>query len=394
MSSAPQPKLIWRLVEESLSDAAFLWTRLDQALDAPDHTLTDVERWVEQRLFGAIDGVRLAGSAALSPLLAEAFVDQDPGLASIAAYVLATMDTTEALKELEHNLRQLKDDRVSAVARGLGRTGNAPALRSLWCRAQDASSACRACVLEALGFCGEAPEASWTSLLMADDAGVRRAAASALAFLPSSQRGEVMWLALRSSDLEVRSRANMAGLIAGDSAAWPRCCEAVRARDPAVTCAPAMLMVAMLGSRSEQAQLCKALNVPELQRAALWALSFAGSCDAVDAIVGAATRGQHTGLACEAIAAITGADLSKLMAAAGAAAPQRDSATPPAVPGTEAEKQPAHVPDATALERWWRSERQRFDPDARYQHGKLKTLATLREGVGCRAHQTSRQVRS
>ncbi|HET8933330.1 MAG TPA: hypothetical protein VFN67_07830 [Polyangiales bacterium] len=373
MTSRAQPKLIWRLVEESLSDAAFLWTRLDQALDAPDFTLSDVERWVEKRLIGSLDGVRLAGSAALSPLLAEAFVDQDPGFVSTAAYVLATMGTTDAQKALENNLRQLTDERVSAVARGLGRTGNSAALHSLWSRVQDASNACRACVLEALAFCGAAPHAEWTSLLTAENAGLRRTAARALAFLPAEKRSEVMWVALQSPDLEVRKRGNIAALIAGDSAAWPRCCEGVRAQNVEATSAQAMLMVAMLGSRTEQAQLCQALTVPELKQHALWALSFAGSSDAVDACVAEALAGQHVALACHAIAAITGVELSKLSAAA----PGVASASKPEDDTNET----ACAIDVAALERWWKTERQRFDPAARYQHGKPKTLATLREGL-------------
>jgi uncharacterized protein (TIGR02270 family) len=373
MSSAA-PKLIWRLVEESLSDAAFLWTRLDQALDAADHTFPDVERWVERRLIGAMDGVRVAGSAAFSPLLSEAFVDQDPGLVSAAAYLLTSAGTAPALKALEDNLRQLTGERVSAVARGLGRTGNTGALHSLWSRVQDASSACRASVLEALVFCGAAPEAAWTSLLTSDHAALRHASASALAFLPPARRADVMWLALRSADCEVRNRANIAALISGDSAAWPRCCEAVHARDAEVTRPPAMLMVAMLGSKGEQAQLCAALSVPELKRDAIWALSFAGSIDAVDALLAAALAGEHTESACHAIAAITGVDLSKLSAAT-----VSQVASPP--PRGDTEAQPAPTPNVSALEHWWQSERRRFEPGARYQHGKLKTLATLRDGL-------------
>jgi uncharacterized protein (TIGR02270 family) len=364
-------------VEESLSDAAFLWTRLDQALAAPDHTLPDVERWVERRLFGALDGVRLGGSSAASPLLSEAFVDQDPGLVSVAAYLLATISTAPALSVLEDGLRQLTEDRVSAVARGLGRAGNVSALRALWSRLEKASAACRASVLEALAFCGEAPDADWKSLLLEEHSALSRAVASALAFVPSPQRAELMWLALRSSDLEVRSRSNMAALIAGDSAAWHRCRDWVRACDAELTHVSTMLVVAMLGSRSDHALLCKAVTVPALKRDALWALSFAGSCDAVEAALNEATAGDHRALACGAIASITGVNLSKLAG---------NPATPPlAESNTFAEAADPSSLDADAIARWWERERQNYNPDARYQNGKLKTFATLREGLAAGA---------
>jgi hypothetical protein len=82
-------RLIWSLVEQSLSEADFLWTQLDQFFDTHPHSFADVEARLEPRLLGALDGIRVAGTSAIEPLLQPAIRDTEPGVASVAAYVLS-----------------------------------------------------------------------------------------------------------------------------------------------------------------------------------------------------------------------------------------------------------------------------------------------------------------
>jgi uncharacterized protein (TIGR02270 family) len=365
------PQLIWRLVEESLSEAAFLWLRLDGALDADDHALGDAERWVEGRLQGALDGVRVAGGAAIDSLLVDALQGADLGAVSAAAYVLAMLDDPKAGRTLENAVREVTAERVDALALGLGRACQSAKLHSLWSRLGGASARAQAVVLSALTFCGEVPRADWRVLLEASAAQLRRAAAAALTFLPSADLDQAMSFALESPDPAVQSSACIAGVSAGDSHAWRRCVKQVATGDP--QSGPLLTLTAALGSQRDHACVFEALAVPELQRDALWALGFAGTRAAVEACLAQLRAGNHAPLAAAAVAAITGFKLAR-------SKPSDESMDE--TDGDLAAQQPGatHL-DVTPFEQWWASHGQRFDPAARYLDGQIATLASLRKAL-------------
>ena len=151
--TADQPRLIWRLVEESLSEAAFLWRRLDSALDAPDHTLEDAERWVQERLFGALDGVLIAEDAAIEPLLTDALADPDPGYVSVAVYLLAVLRSPKAVGVLEQRLRELTPEQFPLFVAGLRRTHDAELFQQLRARLGAKAPLADAALIEALTAC-------------------------------------------------------------------------------------------------------------------------------------------------------------------------------------------------------------------------------------------------
>src|SRR5258706_16385094 len=51
------------VVDESLDEAAFLWGRWHGELGSLTRNLDEVWSWTEDRLHGALDGVRVAGGA-------------------------------------------------------------------------------------------------------------------------------------------------------------------------------------------------------------------------------------------------------------------------------------------------------------------------------------------
>ena len=53
--------MLWDLVQESFDEAAFLWSRWEEALASHARDLAGVSFWVEERLFGSLDGIRLGG---------------------------------------------------------------------------------------------------------------------------------------------------------------------------------------------------------------------------------------------------------------------------------------------------------------------------------------------
>jgi uncharacterized protein (TIGR02270 family) len=358
-------------VEESLSEAAFLWLRLDGALDADDHALPDVERWVEGRLQGALDGVRIAGSAALDPLLADALRDADLGAVSAAAYVLAMSDDPKAESALEGAVRAVTSERLDALALGLGRAAQSRKLHALWSRLSDASGQAQAVVLAALTFCGEAPSADWRGLLGASVAPLRRAAAAALTFLPLTERNEVIAFALDSLDPVVQNNACIAGVSAGDAHAWRHCVRRVQTAEPQV--GPLLSLTAALGSQREQASVIDALSVPALQRDALWALGFAGTRAALEACLCQLRANTCAPLAAAAVAAITGVSLVK--------APATSESKDDAESDLAAEQRGATQPDVSAIEQWWETHGPQFDAEARYIGGQVVTVASLRRAL-------------
>jgi uncharacterized protein (TIGR02270 family) len=366
------PRLLWHLVEASLSEADFLWTRLDDSLDAHDRTLAHVESWVESRLLGALDGVRIGGERAVEPLLATALHDRDPGLVSVAAHVLLRLAHPAADRVLEASLRKVSCDRVDAFSRGLGRTGQVPALHNLWVRVQDASADARAAVLEALAFCGAAPDANWRALLGDDSPRLRAAAASALRFVPSVALDSYVQLACDTRDPHVRNRAIVAGLAAGSGSCWRRCIEHVR--KPDADTGPLLLPAAALGSEHELARVLEARHVPALCRDALWALGFAGTPAAIEACLEQMRTGHHVRVAAEALCASTGLDPSHTQLQAAAREPAEDDMDADLVL-TGDDLLP--LPDVPAVEQWWDRQRSHFVDEQRYLGGKISTAHRL-----------------
>ena len=68
VQSAEPLQPLWDIVEESFEEAEFLWGRWECALDAHDRDLDGVSSWVEERLLGALEGVRVAGDAAIESI--------------------------------------------------------------------------------------------------------------------------------------------------------------------------------------------------------------------------------------------------------------------------------------------------------------------------------------
>jgi uncharacterized protein (TIGR02270 family) len=370
-----RPRLLWPLVEESLSEAEFLWNRFDNALDAHDHSLADAQIWAEDRLQGALDGVRVAGAEAIEPLLRSAVQAFEPPLVSVAAYLLACLPDRAAHELLEASLRELTPYHARAFALGLGRSGRAQLLRNLWTRTSDAPGLSRGVLLDALTFCGAAPQTDFMTLLEEDCAELRAAAASALRFVPQAEVQPLFERAFESSDAALRTRAIAAGVLRGNASCWWRCVEQVE--EPDGESGPLLLLAATLGAASEVECVVAAQAMPELARDALWALGFAGTSAAMEACFAALREGRHEQVAAEALAASGGLDLHK----AKLVRPVDEAEDPEAevrLPGPD-DRLP--LPDVAGVEAWWTRERARFAPGVRYLGGRPLTRARLNHAL-------------
>ncbi|MDB4985290.1 MAG: hypothetical protein JWN04_468 [Myxococcaceae bacterium] len=370
---------LFHLVEESASEASFLWTRLDAALDAHDYVLAEVHTWVEDRLLGALDGVRLAGVAAIDPVLRPALECEDHGAVGSSVYLLSVLSDARADQVLELGLRSIATPELaSAYARGLGRAGRVDALHALYERVEDAAPQARAAVLEALAFCGHAPEVDWHTLLADQDASLRGAAARALRFAPARVLQGALEQAFYSPDRRVRNGALAAGVAAGDGASLRRCVALTHAAD--ADAGPLLAIVAMLGAEREQGYLLDALATPGLCRDALWALGFLGTAGAAEACVQQMQLGQHEQVAAEAFCAITGLELTREGLVQTPAVD--DSEPPPLADDLELALLPSADdslprPDVDGVSAWWLQHQARFPSGVRHVAGRRASWAAL-----------------
>jgi uncharacterized protein (TIGR02270 family) len=308
-------------------------------------------------------------------------------------YLLAVLSDPSAERVLETGVQSISSYHVRAFARGLGRAACVPALQALWERVKGGSATSRAIVLEALAFCGEAPDLEWKALLDDSDPDLRAAAAASLRFAPATLIDVYAEVATDSPDPRVRNLAITSGIAAGRSAYFRRCLKCVRDPDP--HSGPLLLLAAALGSKSDIARVIEALAVPALSRDALWALGFAGTREAIEACLAHMRAGGDNRVAAEAFCAITGLDLaaSKLVDHSddGSMTDERAETHDDLEEPYEAEDLDASLlpaadsflsrPDVRGIEQWWSVNQSHFAPEARYIGGQLKTMNTLRAAL-------------
>src|SRR5215510_13570699 len=87
------------LIETSLQEAVFLWERWERELTSPTRNLSQVWSWTEDRLQGALDGVRIAGDN-LPAVVAPAFEGDEPHAIACAAALLGSSPSPAAQSAL------------------------------------------------------------------------------------------------------------------------------------------------------------------------------------------------------------------------------------------------------------------------------------------------------
>lgn len=361
----------WELVEESLDEADALWRRRERALVAPDYTLGEVERLVEERLLGDVDGLQVAGDAAIERVLAPALASGEEGRVAVAAHVLAGGGDA-AWERLGAALSDA-DDTVPALARGVELVWQADVLARLSRATEGAPAAVQAAVVDVFAFRRRDPgPGAWAAFAGADPR-LAEALQRAARFAPPHLAEPVVHAGLAQPP-PVRDAAIESGMVLGLPAARSACAGALGRPDD--VSAPLLVLAALAGAGgAEHRALLAALGDGALAPAAVWALGFAGTRDAADACLDLLRQGQHERLASEAFVAITGVDLD----AQGLRAAEPAAAPPGPVPFEEddldadlaADADPV-LPraDAAAVARWWDANRGRFTPALRHVQGR------------------------
>jgi uncharacterized protein (TIGR02270 family) len=371
------------LVEESLDEAAFLWTRWETELSSLTRNLDEVWSWTEDRLGGAIDGIKVAPDELLEQVTNRALSLKDLAFHTVAAHVLATSTAATARGRLASVLREATGPGLAAMLRGIEvatLTGSfAPVAKAL---AKQDPEHC-AGLVRVKSFqraaLGDELRAAYEGATPAQHTIVFRAVGN----LPPAAAAPWVETGLKHPDAGPRLAAIESGIRHRIKPAWDAARELLQ--KPEVESAPLLRIVAMLGSAADHRQVCAALSIPALQRATLWALGNVGTREAAEhclVIMEEATLARSAG---EAYCAITGADLARLRLTA------HDTGEAPALPPFEqddldADLVPRHeelwpLPDPKAVRQHWAGIASQFVPDQRYLRGQPAGVNALVQAV-------------
>lgn len=298
---ASRADLLWDVVEEHLADAAFLWERWERALVSPALGVGEVAEGVEERLAANLEGLAVAGAAALPRILEPALDEGEPGEAFAAAST--TLELPGGPGRVWAALARAEGERGAALIRAVA-LSRAIGPGDLGPMLEDPSATVVAAGLEAFALRGEDAGAPLLRHLGSVDAAVAVPALRAACFTGQAVRGHVE-RAWSSRDADIRDGALEAGLRLGLRPAFLACRHIVEERDPRAQRALALL--ALGGDPADLPRIEKASAEPSLRAAALLALGRLGAPAGLETIVAAMKDPPPVArIAGEAFTAITG----------------------------------------------------------------------------------------
>ncbi|MGH8258621.1 MAG: hypothetical protein ACREUG_02915, partial [Steroidobacteraceae bacterium] len=357
-------------VGQSLEEAAFLWKRWESDLDHPTRNLDEAWIWTEDRLHGALDGVRVAGERIVQ-VTEEALQGEHAAMLAAAAHVLAAQSPVRAREALATAVRQAGGVRLEAIARGIETAALDGTFAPVAAALAGGGPEHAAALCRVKSFRRSTPG---RELLVALESQMPRLEAQALrslatsadeSHLPHLERG------LSSGHMEVRRAAIATGIRRRMPAAWDAAVQLAGRRDR--ESAPFLPALAALGTPAEQQLVISALREPALRRAGLFALAYVGTPEAVEICLTGMRNAVLARCAGEAYCAITGAELVR----DGLAAPEppEESAPPFEADALDADLVPAAsdlwpLPDIDAVRRHWQGIQGRFHAAARHWRGR------------------------
>ncbi|HET9958676.1 MAG TPA: hypothetical protein VFQ61_29485 [Polyangiaceae bacterium] len=382
--SAPRrvrpPPFRWDFVEESFSEAEFLWGRRQSALESTEYVLSELSRFIEERLLGCLDGVMLAGEAAHERLLVPALLGEEPRLASVAAWCLASSGE-RGLSLVAAVLEQAEEPSLQALRAGLELVMWPELGARLEGLRNAASPRVHAALLEVFAFQGRGAGATLNELVRHPDPMLSAAALRAARFDARPAAEIAVGQGLEHAAAVCQWAAIETGLVLGLEAvrglaleSWKQPWRPEYHRVWALTAA----------LNPKQSSLTAALGDEKGLPGAAWALGFAGTRDAADHCVALMTEGRVPELALDSFCNIVGCDpvVERL---AQAPAPPADSPETLDEDDLDADLRLAvevarWVPDPAQVTAYWARRREQFSPELRYQRGRaVSSPSELRE---------------
>jgi uncharacterized protein (TIGR02270 family) len=296
------------LIEESFDEAAFLWRRWETELTSLTRNLQEIYSWTEDRLHGALDGVRVGGARAVEFARKELQSDEADRV-TVATAILSSVAEPGAPDAIVAALKVAEGKRLDAMLRGLELLGSDQVLRAAApvLAAPEPTQAGALCRLKL--FRRVAPGDELATAFTSKVADVQVDAVRAARLAPAESADRWISAGLSSDNADVRYAAVESGLCLRIDHTWETATQLATQRDPAA--GRYLKLLAIFGSADEHESVYAALRVPELQLPAIWALGHIGNVRAADACV-AGMQHETIARACgEAYCWITGADLER-----------------------------------------------------------------------------------
>lgn len=274
--------LLWDVVEEHLSEAAFCLEHLEQALDASHISFPELGPGVELRFLAHIDGLLVGGTEAAQAFLTPTLAEPDPsepGLIAAAAFALAAggryQDLSPAFLHHDILVRQAAlrgaalaaDTNLDRYARSCLATSELPEQRL-------AGLELLAATPEDAGLASAAIRSAFPALAASGIRLARRAGSRSLLPLVEEHLG--------ASDPALQGESWLTALL------WGSCRAASSCASLALGAAVHSLAVALHAAFSGAAALDDVVNLLDRdshRRAALFALGFSGSPRAIAPLV-------------------------------------------------------------------------------------------------------------
>jgi uncharacterized protein (TIGR02270 family) len=359
------------LIDESVDEACFLWQRWEQDLVSPTRSLDEVWSWTEDRLNGALDGIRVASEEMLEPIVAGAMSSNDPFRLSAIASVLATAPARNARHLLADAVRDASGPQLGACMRGIevsNLDGSfAPVSKVLASSGPEHSAAL--CRLKAFRRAALGPElaTAFESRVTSLQVEVMRV----VRHLPPEYVGGWVATGLKHDHAAVRAAAIESGISRRVPSAWGAALEYLR--QPRAETSRLLPLVAMLGGAAEHQLILESVTDASLQRAAIWSLGHIGTREAAETCLLAMKNPKLARMGGEAYCTITGVDLQREKLTA-------EEPEDPPMPDFGDDDLDANLvplpeelwplPDAQLVRKHWAQASSHFQPGRRYLRGR------------------------
>lgn len=376
--------VLWDVVEEHVSEAAFGLEQFEYALDHPTRTLKELDRYPEGGLIAHIDALALSGRDVRQRVLLPLFrgENEDAELSEMLVAALALVEAGDQEPIWAALASESAATRHVAV-RAAALSGRPDFDRGLAARLElNPPAHTRAALLELLAQRALPPPTLFEAL-QNDDENVVAAATRAAIGGDAKVLLPIIESLLEHPAASVREAALVTALSWNSHKAWllvQRLAHIANDIQPF-----AMQLTAAVGGRPHHRQIAEKLADPKLKNAALFALAFSGNAEVLPVLLEhvAGPDAPAAKLAAQAVATISGIDLSLDELAAPPPPDDPDADLPPLEEDDlEADLVPIPedalpTPKADAIAARVRSLGPSLDPTRRLLHGTPLSLASL-----------------
>lgn len=297
------------LIDESRDEAAFLWRRWETELASTTRNLDEVWLWSEDRLQGALDGVRAADDTHLLEVLAACLRSEQLEQRTLAAHLLANASASGARELLIEALRQAEGPALQAMVRGIETAALDGSFVPVTQMLSRHSPAHRAALCRIKAFQRAVPGQELVDTYQSNEVPLQVEAMRASVALPLEYCTKWVEIGLAHESLPVRMAAMEVGIRRSMRTAW---LAAVQCVHDTPLAAPGLLKyLAMLGGPNEQTLLASCLQHEALRPTVIQALGLMGTLEAVDLCLTYLTDAQLARWVGESYCLVVGVELER-----------------------------------------------------------------------------------